>query len=242
MIKFFRKIRKNLLNEGKTTRYFKYAVGEIVLVVIGILIALQINNWNEKRNQINIQKAIYNIIKEGLVSDIKEFQPVIKRYEEKRKPDFEKILNYKANIENQKEMLNIYKTFAGFEDVSINERGINLFNQFSSNSISIDEVITKEISQFYNNYITEIKTAQVELSDAFTDNQKYFQNFEWFSSFYIDKKMSIEALQFFANNTKAKNKLTFFYVLFGIYIDELKRFNTDAEALILEIDKYVKDK
>ena len=51
MIKFFRSIRKTLLNEGKTSKYFKYAIGEILLVVIGILIALQINNWNEKRKQ-----------------------------------------------------------------------------------------------------------------------------------------------------------------------------------------------
>lgn len=49
MIKFFRDIRKSLLNEGKTSKYLKYAIGEIVLVVIGILIALQINNWNERR-------------------------------------------------------------------------------------------------------------------------------------------------------------------------------------------------
>ena len=49
MIKFFRHIRKSLLNQGKTTRYFKYAAGEIILVVIGILIALSINNWNEIR-------------------------------------------------------------------------------------------------------------------------------------------------------------------------------------------------
>lgn len=49
MIKFFRKIRQNLLSEGKTGKYLKYAIGEIVLVVIGILIALQINNWNEQR-------------------------------------------------------------------------------------------------------------------------------------------------------------------------------------------------
>lgn len=46
MIKFYRKIRKKLLSEGKTGKYLKYAVGEIILVVIGILIALQINNWN----------------------------------------------------------------------------------------------------------------------------------------------------------------------------------------------------
>jgi len=49
MIKFFRNIRKNLINEGKSINYLKYAIGEIVLVVIGILIALSINNCNEKR-------------------------------------------------------------------------------------------------------------------------------------------------------------------------------------------------
>ena len=49
MIKFFRKIRQNLLMENKTGKYLKYAVGEIILVVIGILIALQINNWNQQR-------------------------------------------------------------------------------------------------------------------------------------------------------------------------------------------------
>jgi hypothetical protein len=49
MIKFFRKIRQNLLMENKTGKYFKYAIGEIILVVIGILIALQINNWNTHR-------------------------------------------------------------------------------------------------------------------------------------------------------------------------------------------------
>ncbi|SEK73341.1 hypothetical protein SAMN04488008_10250 [Maribacter orientalis] len=49
MIKLFRTIRQNLLSEGKTGKYLKYAIGEIILVVIGILIALQINDWNENR-------------------------------------------------------------------------------------------------------------------------------------------------------------------------------------------------
>ena len=58
MIKFFRKIRQNLLSEGKTGKYLKYAIGEIVLVVIGILIALSINNWNENRKN-KIAEADY---------------------------------------------------------------------------------------------------------------------------------------------------------------------------------------
>jgi len=49
MIKFFRKIRYNLMEQNKNGKYLKYAIGEIVLVVIGILIALSINNWNEER-------------------------------------------------------------------------------------------------------------------------------------------------------------------------------------------------
>jgi hypothetical protein len=67
MIKLFRKIRQNLLNEGKTTKYFKYAIGEIVLVVIGILIALQINNWNENRKETIEEKAILESLYENLI-------------------------------------------------------------------------------------------------------------------------------------------------------------------------------
>jgi len=70
MIKFFRKIRQNLLTENKFSKYLIYAIGEIVLVVIGILIALSINNWNEERKK-NIQgkeyeTEIYNDLKKDV--------------------------------------------------------------------------------------------------------------------------------------------------------------------------------
>ena len=51
MIKFFRHIRKDFMEKNKTGKYLKYAIGEIILVVIGILIALSINNWNEGRKK-----------------------------------------------------------------------------------------------------------------------------------------------------------------------------------------------
>ena len=62
MIKFFRKIRQNLLSEGKNGKYFKYAIGEIILVVIGILIALQINNASQqKTNREQVESILKNV-------------------------------------------------------------------------------------------------------------------------------------------------------------------------------------
>lgn len=69
MIKIFQNIRQNLLNEGKTTKYFKYAIGEIILVVIGILIALSINNWNEANKNAKREHAFLINLQEDLRSD-----------------------------------------------------------------------------------------------------------------------------------------------------------------------------
>ena len=69
MIKFFRKIRYDLMEKNKTGKYLKYAVGEIILVVIGILIALQINNWNEERKKFIKSKNYLSDIVKDLQSD-----------------------------------------------------------------------------------------------------------------------------------------------------------------------------
>lgn len=62
MLHFFRKMRKALIPESRFGRYFFYALGEIVLVVIGILIALQINNWNETRKEAIFERKMLNEI------------------------------------------------------------------------------------------------------------------------------------------------------------------------------------
>ena len=91
MITFFRKIRYNLMNHnspagrsgktrrpasppGRAGRYFKYAIGEIILVVIGILIALQINNWNQSRLERIEEKRILETLKEDYHNAIDEFK------------------------------------------------------------------------------------------------------------------------------------------------------------------------
>ncbi|MDO1501189.1 DUF6090 family protein [Winogradskyella maritima] len=74
MIKFFRKIRYNLMEQNKTGKYFKYAIGEIILVVIGILIALQINNWNENRKSLINERVVLTKFLQDLESDSTFFQ------------------------------------------------------------------------------------------------------------------------------------------------------------------------
>lgn len=68
MLHFFRKMRKALIPENRFGRYFFYALGEIVLVVIGILIALQINNWNAEQKLKKQEISILNILLENLYS------------------------------------------------------------------------------------------------------------------------------------------------------------------------------
>jgi len=69
MIKFFRKIRQRLVTENKFSKYFLYAIGEILLVVIGILIALQLNNLNEDRKIEVTRQGYYHQLLEDLNKD-----------------------------------------------------------------------------------------------------------------------------------------------------------------------------
>jgi hypothetical protein len=102
MINFFRKTRKKLADDNKPLKYARYAIGEIVLVVIGILIALGINNWNEDRKE---SQAIENVlfeIKEDLIQDKAELERNI----ELRTADFEA----------QKRIINVLETNGSFNE------------------------------------------------------------------------------------------------------------------------------
>ena len=74
MIKIFRRIRQRLMTENKFSKYLLYAIGEIVLVVIGILIALQINNWNEKRKDNLKEHTILIQLQEEYISNLRQLE------------------------------------------------------------------------------------------------------------------------------------------------------------------------
>lgn len=81
MIKFFSKIRYSLIEQNKSGKYFKYTIGEIILVVIGILIALSINNWNENRKNSIKEMPFLEGFKNDLMANKTELNRVIKKAE-----------------------------------------------------------------------------------------------------------------------------------------------------------------
>ena len=124
MIKFFRHIRQSLIMKNQTGKYFKYAIGEIVLVVIGILIALQINNWNTERQnsetntklleklkielQLNITRLNYlNRTNGGYVHKMKSNDSVLAILSEGAKPENLELLVNRPYVSNT---LNLYSS------------------------------------------------------------------------------------------------------------------------------------
>ncbi|MBO3116117.1 hypothetical protein J4050_05125 [Winogradskyella sp. DF17] len=131
MIKFFRKIRYNLMETGKTTKYFKYAVGEIVLVMIGILLALQVNNGNQNRIENNEEKEV--IAK--LHTDFKENKGALKKY----------------MIRNRQEMdaLNLLINLAGASKDQLSKHNLDslLYESLSANDIAFADNTLKNVMQ-----------------------------------------------------------------------------------------------
>ena len=106
MIKFFRKIRRKMLSEGRAEKYLKYAIGEIVLVVIGILIALQINNWNENRKNRITEAGYYCRILEDLELNEKLIDETSKLATDKIELCKELILDLNNQPNERSEILN----------------------------------------------------------------------------------------------------------------------------------------
>ena len=128
-MKFFRQIRQKLLSEGKTGKYLKYAIGEIVLVVIGIIIALQINNWNETR-KIRNQELKYL---ENLKSDIKL-----------NIDDIAQFLNQgNSSIESASEVLEYYegKPLKDLNDLNYHVTNVYIWYRFSLHDNTYQELV-----------------------------------------------------------------------------------------------------
>ena len=113
MIKFFRHIRQQLIRDNKMGKYFKYAIGEIILVVIGILIALQINNWNENRKLKQQEAKYYCQLVADLNADISNIKRTQKSLNERQESARRFLINLLKIQETKDTLFADYMPVAG---------------------------------------------------------------------------------------------------------------------------------
>jgi len=154
MIKFFRNIRQRLVKENKLSKYLLYAIGEIILVVIGILIALQINTWNEERKE----KIVEGNFFENVLIDLQKDEEKLKHYQKfytKRIEYLDTLLTY---VRNPNITMGIEKFGMYVEPVFYASDPINNATTFESAKTSgtfnnfKEKELLKDLSQYYADF------------------------------------------------------------------------------------------
>ncbi|MBK8506064.1 MAG: hypothetical protein IPL46_30035 [Saprospiraceae bacterium] len=156
MIKFFRKIRQKTLTENKFGKYLTYAIGEIILVVIGILIALSINNWNENRKESKLEKNYLTGIRDDLKKDVEQATLVIDAH--LKQLNLIKTIEPKFDLNSELFLQNIDTTSLPFSELfrrknsfrSINGTYHSMIADGKSNLIK-NKPLFKKIQSIYDN-------------------------------------------------------------------------------------------
>jgi len=167
MLTFFRRIRKGLLDSGNTSRYLIYAVGEIALVVIGILIALSINNWNENKKSDRVLKNYYSQILQDLEKDTTYIHQRIK------------ILD--SNILKLNNYLDKFQKQVSLEKLLISQGKLNFGVQnlkFNTNTIETLQSTgdIKLIPIEIRNKLLDLKNSQEEIIEVVSLNNIVYAN------------------------------------------------------------------
>lgn len=164
MIKFFRKIRKQLATENKTMAYSRYAIGEIVLVVIGILIALSINNWNENKKKTASAMLHLETISKNVAEDIVQlenlyhFTDTILGYTNKLSRQFQTLDSIDQNTTLYISGLLLEKS------LSPNKTGLETLNN-SGELAYVPKTVQELLLKYYN--VLDNIAAREEISNTF---------------------------------------------------------------------------
>lgn len=180
MISLFRKIRHNLLSDNKRGKYLKYAIGEIILVVIGILIALQINNWNETRKNNNKIIGYRHSLIQDINQDIASIDKILVRINESEAEykDFTKRLSHPAA--NTDTLVKIAKyEFLGYYDNIDAFHTATFQTLISTGDISLfPETIRAQLIELNNHQQTILHITEEAISQYLgaLESYKYLSN------------------------------------------------------------------
>lgn len=168
MINFFRKIRKKLANDNKPIMYMRYAIGEILLVVFGILIALQIDNWNEIRKDNRQEVDYYCKIKEDLEIDKNNISVITEGIVERLQVCKQLLLKLHSTPEDKSVLMDDYLAAVRSDIFFPNKAAISDLTSSGKLSLLQNENLKKMILQYYtdlDNSLRIIHTNQKEVTD-----------------------------------------------------------------------------
>ncbi|WP_075352516.1 DUF6090 family protein [Algoriphagus marinus] len=154
MLKFFRSIRNSLLQEGKTGKYIKYAAGEIILVTIGILIALQVNTWKEERANAQRETSFYQSILVDLENDQQKMESFTKFYQNR----IENLTWLLTQIRNPAQPISAEEFGKHTEPLYYNESAISFDASFEAAKSAgafdnfSNKLLLKKLVEYYSNF------------------------------------------------------------------------------------------
>lgn len=168
MIHFFRRIRRSLLNQERVGKYLLYAFGEILLVVIGILIALQVNNWNQERINKNKEKVYLKEIKASLQMDLTDQNRVFHFNQKKMELILQIITEMGKEKSKTDHMLYLFGLLNQEPEGSLVEYDVFVPNRaafdnmLSSENIGIiqDDQLRFKLSEYYRGEIVDTGTQE----------------------------------------------------------------------------------
>jgi hypothetical protein len=159
MIKIFRLFRQRLLSENKFSKYLLYALGEIVLVVIGILIALQINTWNDTRKEKKLENEYYCRLLEDTKLDKEQISNLLELAENRLKASNASVRLLLKDIVNKKEVATQISlaTKAIYSDFEPNNSAYEDLKSGANLNIIQDKSIIKALNRYFNK-VEELKS------------------------------------------------------------------------------------
>ncbi|WP_420570656.1 DUF6090 family protein [Kordia sp.] len=235
-MKLFRNQRSKLLKNKKLGNYLAYAVGEIILVVIGILIAVSLNNWNENRKENKKLLNIYSIIENDLKNDLKEIEKVQNFYKIVD-PLYSKILN--DSVKRIEYVINpqLIQLTIAFPEITFNKRGYNQLIDF--NTDSYQDSLPAQIIEFYTERLREIKIDDELRAKDFHENYTHYKkNYKWWADLISMKGGSQEFIEYAITDPDYKNRVaSAYFVTYKVFLPELKTFKKRAAVILEEIEK-----
>jgi len=229
MISIFRKSRQNLLANNRLRKYLTYAIGEIALVVIGILIAVTLNNLNDQRKQDEKLEAIYSRILIDTDKNIERIDEIISYYE-KEESLFNDIINDTLTEELIK---NGYgsQLLAYFLNLSIESTGYEQLKSMNS-----DDELSIQITEVYGSRLEQIEIIEKTIISNTESNLKQWRDkYPWFADWILDIPNE-EATLYFTKNQEFKNKIVYRYLqVYQNYVRFLRRLKSALEDLKVQI-------